>query len=61
VAGREERLPQSPTGAGGLVRGPIQTGRVKINLVSEEPGALHAVQIPYPSNLGQAEWLLLYV
>jgi hypothetical protein len=39
VAGREERLPQSPTGAGRLVRGPIQTGRVKINLVSGEPRA----------------------
>jgi hypothetical protein len=41
MADREKRLSQSPTGTGGLVRGPIQTGRMKINLVSGEPGALH--------------------
>jgi hypothetical protein len=41
---REERLPQSPTGAGVLVRGPFTTGRVNNNLVSGEPGALQLFQ-----------------
>jgi hypothetical protein len=51
MAAREERLSQSPTGTGGLVRGPIQTGRMKINLVSGEPGALHLLAFDYFTNL----------